>query len=261
MIRGFYTAASAARANEKRMNTVINNIANGETVGYKQDRASVRGFYEQLVSRMSPKEATAAGQQLGVLGTGIGVSVPMVDFAPGALQTTGRALDVALQGPGFIAVQTPQGERYTRAGNLGVDSQGRLTGPSGGFVLGANGPITVAAAGQEIGDITIDEAGRVFSKTQQGSQQVGQLRLVEVPANALRKDGTNYFEAMNAGAVRNSQQTTVVPGTLEGANVGKEQNSIEMMDVIRSYGSVQEMLRLQDQVIGQTVSEVGRVGQ
>ena len=244
------------------MNTVINNIANGETVGYKQDRASVRGFYEQLVSRMSPKEATAdrpaarrARHRHWSLGTDGGLRA-------------GRAPDHrACAGRGSPGTGLYRGaDAAGRAVHTRWEPRGRLPRSADRFLPAALFSGRTARSrsqrpARRSATLPSTRPGACSARRNKGLSKSDSFGSSKYPATHLRKDGANYFEAMNAGAVRNSQQTTVVPGTLEGANVGKEQNSIEMMDVIRSYGSVQEMLRLQDQVIGQTVSEVGRVGQ
>lgn len=256
MIRGYYTAASVARASQDRMNALSNNIANANTVGYKQDRGLVRGFHEQLVSRLSPDSDPESGDALGQLATGSGASVPTIDFAPGALASTGRGLDVALEGPGFLVVQTPDGERLTRAGSLMVDAEGRLTQPDGALVLGESGPIAVGGPDALPVEVYVASDGSVIAD----GQAVGRLRLVECPAESLRKVGASYFEVTDAAGVREATETSLLSGALEEANVDLTQTAVEMMGVMRTYGMVRELIRIQDEVLGQTVGEVGRVG-
>jgi flagellar basal-body rod protein FlgF len=129
MERGLSIAASGMAAEQVRQDLIASDIANASTPGYKADRAALASFGGLLVARASD------GQPVGELGAGTRVATIRPDLEQGALKETDEPLDVALQGQGFLTVQTPQGVRYTRNGQLQVDGQGRLTTQSGYAVL------------------------------------------------------------------------------------------------------------------------------
>ena len=118
MERGLYIAASGMLTELVRQDQLANDLANASTPGYKADRSAQSSFGDLLLSN------TATGQTIGPLGLGVQIAETKTDLAQGPLVQTGEPLDVALQGPGFLAVQTAQGTRYTRDGQLAVDAKG-----------------------------------------------------------------------------------------------------------------------------------------
>jgi len=249
--RGLYVSVSAARAEESRLRTVLNNIANVQTTGYKQDKTATTDFHEMLLSRLGgPPVGDEALPELGALATSAAAQVPVVDFSQGPLVDTGRPLDLALSGPGFFAVQTPEGVRYTRFGNLRTDASGLLTQPDGNPVLGVNGQLHLGP-----GTIRVDGEGIVFVD----GREAGRLRLVEIPPETIRKAGANYFEALDETAAQPARHTAVNQGFLEGSNVDSARAAIELMEVLRSYSAAQECVRLQDEVTGRAAGELGRL--
>lgn len=252
MIRGLYAAASGSIAHETRLATVTNNIANVQTTGYKQDKMANAGFYEMLVSRLSSSELDPiAGTELGVVSTATGTGEATIDFSQGPLVDTGRALDLALSGPGFLAVQTPEGVRYTRFGSLQANADGVLVQPDGNPVLGVDGPIRLGP-----GAVRVSDGGAIFVD----GQPTGRLRIVEIPPEVVAKAGENYFEALDPAAVQDARGTAVNQGYLEGSNVDVTRSMVELMEIIRSYSATQKVLQMQDQVLASTVNEVGKIG-
>src|SRR5919201_84041 len=120
MDRGLYIAASGMLAEQVRQDQIANDLANSSTPGYKADRSAQRAFSELLLQN------SKTGAVVGPLGLGAMVDKVQTDMSEGPLRQTDEPLDVAIEGDGFLAVQTPQGVRYTRDGQLVVDAQGRL---------------------------------------------------------------------------------------------------------------------------------------
>ena len=120
MERGLYIAASGMPTELVRQDQLANDLANASTPGYKADRSAQSSFGDLLLSN------TATGQTIGPLGLGVQIAETKTDLAQGPLVQTGGPLDVP-PGPGFLAVQTAQGTRYTRDGQLAVDAKGGLT--------------------------------------------------------------------------------------------------------------------------------------
>src|SRR4051812_18010794 len=119
----------------RRMELVTNNLANAQTVGFKQDRSALSTFDEVMIQQDGTPSSTTNGAQLGQLGMAAVAEEPMIDFTQGALEDTGRDLDMALEGPGFFTVQPPDGSRYTRDGGFTRDALGRLSTTEGHLLL------------------------------------------------------------------------------------------------------------------------------
>ncbi|MDJ0914006.1 MAG: flagellar basal-body rod protein FlgG [Desulfobacterales bacterium] len=132
MLRGLYTAASGMASQQMLIDVISNNIANANTTGFKKSRCNFQDLMYQTLSVAGA--TTAGGGQIPVgIQTGMGVSVAGVQKVntQGDYQQTGNELDLAIEGKGFFRVQTGDEERYTRAGNFTVDSEGFLTTANG----------------------------------------------------------------------------------------------------------------------------------
>src|SRR3954466_10772961 len=116
MSDGIYSALSGALAQERNLQVTANNVANANTTGFKADRPS---FYETLTKVRDPKALSPSLRYVHVADV-------QTDQGMGAFKLTERPLDVALQGDGFFTIETPKGERYTRAGSFVVDHEGTL---------------------------------------------------------------------------------------------------------------------------------------
>lgn len=255
MIRGLYTAASGMLSSMRRMEFVTNNIANAQTTGFKQDRSALSTFEEMLILQdgsQAPGPLTASGTELGQLGMGAVAEEPMIDFTQGSLQSTGRALDLALEGPGFFTLQTPDGLRYTRDGGFTRDALGRLTNTEGHLVLGEDGnPITLPG-----GTITVGQDGTVAVE----DQIVGRLAIVEFTLEQpLKKVGVNQFAPRIEGDLpRPSEGTAVHQGAIEGSNVDMAGAQTQMIELQRAYQASQRLIQYQDEMVGRAVNEIAR---
>jgi flagellar basal-body rod protein FlgG len=169
-------------------------------------------------------------------------------MAPGVLKTTGNPLDFAIVGPGLFVVETPQGERYTRAGNFVRNAEGFLATSEGFRVLGTDGPVQVPDGG-----LPVDSNGRL--------PDGGSLRLVGGESlDGLAKAGGTLF-AVVGGAAPPAElpDATVVQGQLEGSNVSVVMSMVEMLATMRTYEAYQKTIQALDQTVGQAANELGRV--
>ena len=289
---GLYSAFLGMRARQRTLETIANNIANASTAGFKADRlfhhsiekAETVIFDAQLRGvDITPEQAaqTAAAQSDGIITFGntplqpntsdsfygdqhppdrvarvFGIlSGGATDFTAGVMRETGRALDVALDGEGFFVVQTPRGERYTRAGNLTVDAAGQLVTQRGEIVVSDKGPITVARGK---GELTIGADGSVSV----GTQQLGKLKVVRFDniRNALQKEGDSLFVATGKEKPQDVNNTRVVQGVLELSNVNAVSEMATMLHNSREFDSLQRSISLMMNDIGRKVAtEVGRI--
>ena len=184
MIRGLYTAASGMLLNEKKSVTIDQNLENMHTPGYRQASERVVSFPRLLVNRLAKQQDTGQTEMapLGIMGTGVFADRVMYKQTLGTVRETGNKTDLALVSEGFFAVETAQGERYTRNGHFQLDPSGYLRTAGGNLVLGLNGPI-----GPLPEDFKVEPDGTVRDK--QTNQIIDRLRIVDIPADNLRRDG------------------------------------------------------------------------
>ena len=237
MIQGLYTAVSGMAAHQTRIDILANNLANVDTPGFKAEMITIdqsvmpESLWRDILAPLSTVEAGRAG----------------VNLAPGALKSTGSPLDLAIVGPGLFVVQTPQGERYTRAGNFVRDSEGFLATQDGFRVLGTGGPVPVPEAG-----FRVDEAG--------GLPDGGTLRFVGSGTfqSLVKVGGTLFASAENTPAPAAATDVRIVQGQLEGSNVNVVMNMVEMLATTRTYEAYQRTIQALDQTVGQAANDLGR---
>lgn len=250
MLRGLYISATGMVTLQKNMDTVINNMTNAETTGYKQDTFLSRSFRDVLIERINDPSVLRQVRQVGPLNYGVHVDEIATSITQGGMEQTDRSADLALTGNAFFTVQAEGGERYTRAGNFSINDQGVLCTAAGEPVLGQNGPVNVGG-----GDFTVDSLGGIWV----GGQQVDTLRLAgfEDPA-VLRKEGGNLFYAYNANPGE-ATDYSVRQGFLETSNVDLSTVMVDMMSVYRAYETNQRMIQMIDSTLEKAVNQIGNV--
>jgi flagellar basal-body rod protein FlgG len=249
MIRGLYTAAAGMLAGLARHETIVHNLANTQTVGYKADRATLRDFPSLLLHEIRGGQV---GPEIGEAGTGVSLANLSTDFSIGPLKLTNHPLDLAIANEGFFRIQTPDGVRYTRDGRFHRDGDGRLITAEGNLVLGQNGPITLPD-----GELTVSQPGGLFVN----DNLVEQLSLARFnDLDQALKDGDTLFTTRGAEPERlAADQVQVYQGYLEESNVETAQAVTEMLAVTRAYQASQRLVQFQDQINGQATTELGRV--
>ncbi|MGI6192280.1 MAG: flagellar basal-body rod protein FlgF [Christensenellales bacterium] len=250
MIRSFYTAGSAMLVQRDRMDVLSSNLTNVETTGYKADTLYHGSFRDMLLERTNDPEKTQS-KVVGPLNTGTHIDRVFTSFTQGSLEQTGRKLDLALDGEGFFAVNTPEGQRFTRDGSFSVNAEGYLVNSEGHYVQGENGRIQVG------GDMfTVDAEGNIANAE---GQNIARLRIVSFNnLNGLRKEGHNLFVNESAGAERQAD-AKVLQGSLEGSNVDVSAELTRLLNVSRTYQTNQRVFMTVDSSLEKAVNEVGRV--
>jgi flagellar basal-body rod protein FlgF len=216
---------SRQMALQRELDVVANNVANINTTGFKSDNML---FNEYVM----PKARAEEGDLLKPVSYVIDRAT-MTNFSTGSVETTGAELDVAIQGDGFFAVQTPQGERYTRAGSFTLNAQGELVTPTGYKVLGTGGPVTFTP---QDGRITIGSDGII--STSQG--QKGKLRLVSVKPADLKKEGETLFSSSKP--VGSDTTSRVIQGAIEKSNVKPVTEISRMIEINRAYTTISQLI-------------------
>jgi flagellar basal-body rod protein FlgF len=222
------------------LDVIANNIANTDTTGFKANNES---FTEFLMPGARDNEfATGKDRRISFVED----RATWIDFSAGAMQRTGNPLDVALDGQGYLVVQTPRGQRYTRNGALSINGTGQLVTSSGDQVLGANGPITFQPTDS---DIVISPTGVISVRDGAGtnSAQRGRLQIVSFDRQQrLQKDGAATFLAPPDLTPNPAPANTrVVQGAIEKSNVKPILEMARMMEITRSYSDIAAILQQQ----------------
>src|SRR5271166_2375289 len=222
MDRGLYVAMTGAKQIMQAQAVNNSNIANVNTVGFRADTFSFASL-----PIYGPGYATRVNAVAADAGT---------NLASGVLGSTGRALDVAVNGAGFIAVQAADGtEAYTRAGDLQVSEEGAVTTTGGLPVLSESGPLVIPPST----DVTIGSDGTVsivpLGLLPSAQSQVDRIKLVNPPAKDLQKGTDGLLRLKGGGKAPTDENVTLVSGMLESSNVNAAQSLVNMIELQRLY--------------------------
>lgn len=246
MDSGLYAAYTGLLARTQALDTAANNLANAGTTGFRAQRDYFSGVLAGSLDQ-DPGTASQVGQSVngyGVLGG------DKLDSGQGELQATGNPLDLALEGPGFFAVRTPNGVRYTRDGAFSRSSTGVLQTRDGEAVLDANQQtITIPT-----GTIYVSPDGTVSVSGGDGSVIVGRVGVFDFPnLSALTAEGANRFSAN--GVKPTAGGAVVEQGSLEEANVDSVQGTMQLVLVQRQAEMMQKALAVFNNDFDKTASE------
>jgi flagellar basal-body rod protein FlgF len=256
MNRGIYPILSGALAHERRMQVFANNMANINTAGFKQDEQSFQAIFPRMKTALPPigQPASLAQQILArPFGpTERAFAAPhavKTTFESGRVRLTGNPLDMAIQGPGFFEVKTPQGTRYTRNGMLSLDNQRRLVTSTGFPVMGTKGEIKIP-----VGKLELSTDGQIKVE----GNPVATLKIVEFPdAHMPVKSTDGLFASDTKGTVAKTPQ--VQSGHVEESNVNSLGEMVKMIEGMRSYESAQKLIQTLDHMAEVAIQDVGRV--
>lgn len=222
MDRLLYVAMSGAKEIVSMQAVQANNLANANTTGFRQD---LHDFMSLPVSGPGYDTRIYAGAEMAES-----------DFTPGALVRTGRSLDVAVAGRGWLAVQAPDGgEAYTRAGDLKIDSNGVLTTGTGLPVLGNAGPIAIPP--YETLEIGVDGTITVRAKGQDANAlvQLDRIKLVDPDPALLRKGEDALIRLKGGGDAPPDAGVQLAVGSLESSNVNSVEAMVNMIELARQF--------------------------
>ena len=224
MDRMIYLSMTGAKATMQRQEVLANNLANASTPGF---RAELTAF------RAVPVQGSGAATRVYAL-----ESTPGYNAEPGAVQATGRNLDIALKGNAWLAVQGLDGtETYTRGGALDVNSEGTLITKTGLTVLGDGGPITIPANAQ----VQIAPDGTISAAVGNAKPQtVGKLKLV-TPETPLQRGEDGLFRGAD-GELSADPNARVQDSALEGSNVSPVETMIAMIAAARQFEQQMKMV-------------------
>ena len=256
-----YVAASGALVQEMRLEVLANNLANIETLGFKEDRSVFSNYisgYQNRITSPDPdlldsEEPLTVFPYLPV-NDHVKFEGTKINFSQGSIRQTGNSLDFALEGNGFFCVETPAGvEQYTRKGNFKLNGEGELVTQNGLTVL-RNGGGNIKINGK---NVTIDEKGTISVD----GASVGTLKLVDFdpPYSLIKAGGSLFIPADSAITATEAAEVKVIQGSVELSNVDPIKVMTEMIEVHRAFESYQKIIRSMDEVVSESINEVGRV--
>ncbi|HAT3856947.1 TPA: flagellar basal-body rod protein FlgF [Legionella pneumophila] len=231
-----YNSISGSRSDFKRQEIIANNLANINTPGFKADLYQAQTMYMNNANGNNQFSAHSFITQ----------NANGVDTSPGEIITTGRDLDVAIDGDGWIAVQDSQGrEAYTRGGSLRLNPNGQLITASGKVVLGDGGPISIPPAQS----IEIGSDGTISIVPLEGDVKslaiLDRIKLVTLDRNNIYKNDEGLIQLKSGAATANSN-IKLQSGALEGSNVNAIDQMVAMISAGREFDAQMKLLSTVD---------------
>jgi flagellar basal-body rod protein FlgF len=220
--RLIYSSLTAMRSAQAKQTATANNLANAQTPGFRADLSEAQSLWvkgaKHNARAMSSQEVLSA------------------DMRAGTVISTGRDLDIALNGDAMLAVQAENGdEAYTKRGDLLQNESGLLTTGDGRPVLGSGGPITLPPADS----IAVDSEGRIMIVPRGGDagqpQEVDRLRLVSPAGSDIAKGMDGLFRVKDGGLLPADPDARIITRSLEGSNVSSTQALVDMIEASRSW--------------------------
>lgn len=227
MDRMIYLSMTGAKAMMQRQETLANNLANANTAGFRAETVAFRAV---------PVQGEGASTRVYALDSTVGF-----DPTPAPVQQTGRALDVAIRGQGWLAVQGLDGnEAYTRNGQLEVGGDGTLQTRNGLLVMGDGGPISIPPGSE----VSIGGDGTITAKAPNGVlSNAGRLKLVTVPeGDRLLKGVDGLFRSGTGDPLPADPDVRVAEGALEGSNVNAVETMVGMIALARQFEAQMKLL-------------------
>ncbi|HEY5798936.1 MAG TPA: flagellar basal-body rod protein FlgF [Burkholderiaceae bacterium] len=230
MDRLVYTAMTGAKHIMDQQATTSNNLANATTTGFRAQLDTFRAV--PVTGDGLPTRAFVVNSTAGT------------DFSQGSMQETGRSLDVALQGPGWLAVTMPDGsEAYTRSGSLKVTENGLLLGSNGMPIQGDGGAITIPP------NVTVNiGSDGTISSLNTGpvpgpANTVGRLKLVNPPEQDLVRGEDGLFRLKSGDPAPTDPNVRVLGGSLEGSNVNVVESMVTMISLARAFETQMSLMK------------------
>ncbi|WP_270333707.1 flagellar hook-basal body complex protein [Ligilactobacillus acidipiscis] len=276
MLRSLYSGVSGMKSQQTRLDVISNNIANANTIGFKSSRANFSDILSQTTANASGPRETVGGIDGKQVGLGVQVGAIDTDMGQGIQNTTGRALDLYINGSGFLVFQRDgnNGQVYSRNGALKVDSDGNLTNADGlivmGYAPGQEGgeltPIKIQdtnAAGDNLveGHVSIGPDGKVTARYGAKDEVIGTVAIATFsnPAGLSKIGNSTYEVSQDSGDANNlvpgtDGTNTLLAGTLEDSNVDLAQEFSDMIVTSRAYQANARSITTSDEMLQELIN-------
>ncbi|HLR41973.1 MAG TPA: flagellar basal body rod protein FlgG [Pseudogracilibacillus sp.] len=261
MLRSMYSGISGMRGFQTKLDVIGNNIANVNTAGFKKGRMT----FQDMMSQTSQGAQAAEGQRGGVnpIQVGLGSQIGSIDnvHTQGFLQSTGRGLDLAIEGDGFFVVNGGEGDKYTRTGNFYLDDNGDIVDENGNYLLQEGNNIQINIPG-DAQSFSVAENGIVNYVDAGGNTvEAGRIRLVNFanPEGLEKVGGNLYHASANSGepvdGVPGEEGLgSLKPGTLEMSNVELAEEFTEMIVSQRGFQANTRIITTSDEILQELVN-------
>lgn len=286
MIRGLYSAASGLISQQRRHDTVTNNIANFETVGYKQKTTALSSFNDMVLQYTEP--GTKKSYSIGTLTGNVFAEEAVTWFGQGDIVQTNRKGDFALVSniqvdgmqfdkngkyvdengevsyqpqPYFTVLGQNEEVLYTRGGQFTTNTEGELLTNTGERVLGADGEPIILPEGVSLDQLTLGSNGNLFTAAGEDTGIGFLISRVDNP-NKLIRVGDGSFkleEGEEAELIEADDNVTIMQNYVERSNVDYTQSQVELMAAARAYEANAQIIKYYDQSLNKAVNEIGRV--
>ncbi len=279
-LKELWVPLSGALAQQRKVETIANNVANANTTAFKKDRTVFKEYlsaYEKGTDIDLPNKEWAPEdfyRSYGAEKAHPKVDGSYTNFSQGQIRPTNNPFDIALEGNGFIEVYGPNGLRYTRKGNLYVNQDKELVTDQGMKVLGkldlpevGDGPEAIDVVKQipppeartiklQEGRVTINNQGEIFQK----GSLVAKLNIVEFKEiSGLRKEGNSLFINQDSRNIKKTETKTIVhQGSLELSNVNPVEEMSNLIKAHRNLESIQRVIKTYDNIANKAYNDIAR---
>ncbi|MBI9047899.1 MAG: flagellar hook-basal body protein [Anaerolineaceae bacterium] len=267
MIKGLYSAVSAMITGLDRQSVIAHNAANLDTPGFKQIMMTMEEFKETGVftaeSAIDPSSPFGGNvgfdekrfvniNYVGSHGTGVNTAFEETNLTQGALLNTEEPLDLAIEGNGYFKLQTPDGMAYTRDGRFNLNANREIVSVDGYYLMDQSDQIITVPEGSII---EVDSSGIIYLD----NDDVANISIVsfENELESLQRGNDNTFTS----EIEPDGETVgvIAQGYLESSNVDVAQLMTQMVSVVRSYEAAQQLVTIQDELLGRSISTLGRI--
>lgn len=258
MLKGLYTAYTGMINEQHRMDTLTNNLANADTVGFKKEGATSQSFRDVFAVKI--RDASEPGhliRRIGINNPGVKIGENYTDFTPGSYRVTGNTYDLALDGDGFFAIEFTNragvtSTMYTRAGQFTLGADGYLVTEDGDYVLDAQSRRIQL---NPLLDASINREGIIS----QNGVDVAQIQVADFEDyNYLEKYGETYYKPIE-GARFKDTNAAINSGYLEMANVQIVSEMVNLIAITRAYESNQKIIQTYDGSLEIAVTQLGKL--
>ncbi len=257
MLKGLYTAYTGMMNEQHRMDTLSNNLANADTVGFKKEGTTQQAFDTLMMYRIKDETDGVDQAPIGSIRLGVKIGENYTDYTQGSFRVTEGPYDMAISGGGFFTVDRIASDgsasvMYTRDGSFTINKDGFLVTDEGNYVLGTDGNRIQIDPNAES---AIDHDGVIY----QNNVPVAQLQITDfTDYNYLEKYGENFLYPVE-GATTKEFEGSIYQGYLEMSNVQVVSEMVDMITISRAYESNQKLIQTMDSTLEIAVSQLGRV--
>lgn len=257
MLRGLYTAWTGMVNEQKRLDVISHNMANADSVGYKDERVTSQAFDQVLGIKIRDGSQAYHNEAIGNLSLGVKIGEVYTDYTQGSIRQTGGTFDMALSGSGFFTLKVIDKAgnthtRYTRNGQFTLTKEGLLVDSEGNAVQGQGGDIVIDPSCR---NVSISRTGQIFAD----GEQVDTLLISDFEDyDYLAKHGDTTYEAL-PGATEKDPEAEILQGFTEQSNVNVVKEMVDMITITRAYEANQKVIRSYDSMLDRSVNQVGKL--